>query len=362
MDSEEDKSYIRRCFELAARGTGNVSPNPLVGSVIVKDGKILSEGYHREFGSMHAEFDAITNSIESVQNATLYCNLEPCCHTDKNTPPCVPLIVKSGITKVVISNFDPNPKVAGKGVEQLKIAGVKVESGVLSDEGKELNRFFFKFISRKLPYISLKIAQSIDRKIAADDYIQTWLTGKESDKFVHAQRAIYDAVLVGAGTINIDNPQLNVRHVKGRNPVRVIVDGNLSIKIESISLNDPERTNTWVFVSENIRGDKLNKLLDKGVKIIFAPSDENNIIELKFILEKLAEENIVSLLVEGGKSIFSGFISQNLFDEIIFIQSPKILGKGIAAFDNVDEIALELYSVEVLGQDLKSVYKKFSGD
>jgi len=362
MDNEEDKAFIRKCFELAAKGTGNVSPNPLVGAVIVKDGKILSEGFHREFGSMHAEFDAIINAKENIQNTTLYCNLEPCCHTDKNTPPCVPLIVKSGISKVVISNFDPNPKVAGRGVEQLKMAGVKVESGILSDEGKELNRFFFKFISTKLPYVTLKIAQSIDRKIAADDYIQTWLTGKESDKFVHAQRAIYDAVLVGAGTINIDNPQLNVRHVNGRNPIRVIIDGNLSINIESLCLNDPDRTNTIVFVSENIRGDKLNKLLDRGVKIIFAPSDESNVIDLTFIIEKLAEENIVSLLVEGGKSVFSEFISRNLFNEVIIIQSPKILGKGITAFENIDEIDLELYSVEVLGQDVKTVYKKISGD
>jgi diaminohydroxyphosphoribosylaminopyrimidine deaminase/5-amino-6-(5-phosphoribosylamino)uracil reductase len=360
MDKEEDKGFIRRCFELAANGIGNVSPNPLVGAVIVKDGKILSEGYHREFGSMHAEVDAIVNAGESVQNATLYCNLEPCCHNDKKTPPCVPLIVKSGIKKVVISNFDPNPRVAGKGIEQLKIAGIKVETGILNEEGRELNRFFFKFISRKLPYVTLKIAQSIDRKISAKDGIQTWLTGEESSRFVHAQRAIYDAVLVGAGTINTDNPQLNVRNVNGRNPVRIIVDGNLNINIESISLNDFDRTNTWIFISENTRGDKLNKLLDKGVKIIFAPSDERNVIDLKFILGKLAEENIISVLIEGGRSVFSEFISQNIFYEIIIIQSPKILGKGITAFENSNDISLELYSAEVLGQDLKYVYKNFS--
>jgi diaminohydroxyphosphoribosylaminopyrimidine deaminase/5-amino-6-(5-phosphoribosylamino)uracil reductase len=362
MDSEVDKTYIRRCFELAAMGIGKVSPNPLVGAVIIKDGNIISEGHHHQYGSMHAEFDAITNAGGSLQNATLYCNLEPCCHTDKNTPPCVPLIIKSGITRVVISNFDPNPKVAGKGVEQLKMAGVKVEPGILCDEGKELNRFFFKSISRKLPYVTLKIAQSIDGKISADDNIQTWLTGEESGRFVHAQRSIYDAVLVGAGTINIDNPRLNVRHVNGRNPVRVIVDGNLNINIESIILNDPDRTNTWVFVSENTGGEKLNKLLDRGVKILFSPSDERNIIDLNFILEKLAEEDIISVFVEGGKSIFSGFISQNLFDEIIIIQSPVILGKGLAAFDNINESHLELYSTEVLGQDMKCVYKNLSED
>ena len=206
-----DKKFIRRSFHLAQKGKGHVSPNPLVGAVIVKNGKVIGKGYHKKYGSAHAEVNAINNSTESVAGSTLYCNLEPCSHIKKQTPPCVPLIIQKKIKKVVISNFDPNKEVNGKGIKQLREAGVEVVTDVLEDEGKDLNKFYFKYVKEKLPYITLKIAQSIDGKISVAKNKQTWLTGKESIKYVHKLRSEYDAVLVGAGTIRTDNPQLNVR-------------------------------------------------------------------------------------------------------------------------------------------------------
>lgn len=360
MESDQDLKYMRRCFDLALKGAGSVSPNPLVGSVITKNGKVISEGWHQKFGAPHAEAEAISNAKESLQGATLYCNLEPCCHTEKKTPPCVPLIIESGIKRVVISSIDPNPKVAGKGITQLQNAGVEVITGVLDEDGKELNKFFFKFITKKNPFVTLKIAQSVDGKISSEAEKQTWLTGKSSARFVHLQRAIYDAVLIGAGTVNVDNPQLNVRHVDGRNPKRIIVDGNLGLNLDVTCLNDSDKMNTSVFVSENVKEDRIVKLREKGVNTIQVSSDKNGIIDIELILTKLAEENISSVLVEGGKEIFSQFIQKNLFDELIILQAPLILGKGIDAFDNFDEISLELYSTEKLGRDLKYVYKNRS--
>jgi diaminohydroxyphosphoribosylaminopyrimidine deaminase / 5-amino-6-(5-phosphoribosylamino)uracil reductase len=357
MEREDDKHFIERCFKLALLGAGHVSPNPLVGAVIVKDGKIISEGWHEECGKAHAEADAITNAKENLTGATLYCNLEPCCHTNKKTPPCVPKIIESKIKRVVISNIDPNPFVAGKGIEQLRNASIEVTTGALSEEGKELNKFFFKYISKKLPYVTLKVAQSLDGKISEEEGKQTWLTEEESSRFVHSQRATYDAVLVGRGTVNIDNPQLNVRHVNGRNPVRIILDGNLISNIESNCFNNGEAKNTWLFVSKNIENERVDKFAEKGVRIFRFGADNKNVISIKTVLEKLASENISSVLVEGGQKIFSEFVRQNLFDELVILQAPQILGNGLPAFDGINRIPLNLFSVKKLGNDVKYVFK-----
>jgi len=171
--STQDLTYIKRCFELADKGRGFVSPNPFVGTVIVKDGSIIGEGWHKNFGGAHAEVIAVESSNEEIKGATLYCNLEPCCHFNKQTPPCVPLIISKEISRVVISNVDPNPNVNENGVKQLRKAGIRVDTGILEDEGKEVNKFYFKYVIEKVPYITIKIAQSIDGKISADKDIQT---------------------------------------------------------------------------------------------------------------------------------------------------------------------------------------------
>ena len=350
--------YIKQCFELANKGAGLVSPNPLVGALLVKNGKVIGKGFHKEYGGVHAEVNAIKNAKEEVAGSTLYCNLEPCCHTKKQTPPCVPLIIQKKIKRVVISNLDPNKEVNGKGVKKLREAGLEVITGILEEEGNELNKFYFKSVKEKLPFVTLKIAQSIDGKISITRNKQTWLTGKESINFVHKLRSDYDAVLVGAGTIRADNPMLNVREVKGRNPIRIIIDGKLSIPIKSniLNANDPEKT--WIFTSSLIDEKKLKKFSNKGVKFFRINSSRQSQLPIKKILKVLAENKITSLLVEGGANIFTQFLTLELYDEVIFLQAPIILGKGINSSNLSHLKKLQLLKVDRLGKDIKLIYGK----
>jgi diaminohydroxyphosphoribosylaminopyrimidine deaminase / 5-amino-6-(5-phosphoribosylamino)uracil reductase len=359
---EDYSKYIGDCFKLAQKAKGSVSPNPLVGCIILKYGKVIGKGYHKKSGDAHAEVNAIKSATETVAGSTLYCSLEPCCHTNKKTPPCVPLVINKKIKKVVISNLDPNKNVNGKGVKQLREAGIEVVTGILEDEGKELNKFYFKFVQEKLPFVTLKIAQSIDGKISEAKNKQTWLTGKESIKFVHKLRSEFDAVLVGSGTIKVDDPQLNVREFKGRNPVRVILDGKLSIPIKSNIFNSVDPENTWLFVSESANGKKVKKIADRGIKIFSIRGSKQYLLDLKKILKVLAENKITSVLVEGGANIFKQFLEEELYDEIIILQSPKILGKGIGISDFEEIRNLQLKSVDKLGIDIKLVFGKKLSD
>ncbi|MFA3782726.1 bifunctional diaminohydroxyphosphoribosylaminopyrimidine deaminase/5-amino-6-(5-phosphoribosylamino)uracil reductase RibD [Melioribacteraceae bacterium 4301-Me] len=355
MNKNNNEYYIKKCFELAKKGEGYVSPNPLVGAVIVKNGKIISEGWHEKYGFLHAEASAIYNAKEDLTGSTLYCNLEPCCHTNKKTPPCVPLIIKSGIKRVVISNIDPNPEVNGKGIEQLRATGIEVEVGVSEEEGKFLNKFFFKFIKEKIPYVTLKVAQSTDGKITEEIGKRTQITGQQSQIFVHEQRSKYDAVFVGAGTVNIDNPSLDVRFTKGRNPLRIIIDGKLNANINS-RIFEKEKERTWVITSLLNSSDKKDNFKKLGIKLLELPSDKNGVIDLKTVLKKLGEEEITSLFVEGGAQVFNQFYEENLFDEIIILKAPSIFPKGLNAFASLDEKKLKLIEVEKLGVDEKIVY------
>jgi diaminohydroxyphosphoribosylaminopyrimidine deaminase/5-amino-6-(5-phosphoribosylamino)uracil reductase len=360
--NDEHKKYLSKAFKLAEKGKGFVSPNPLVGSILVKNGKIIGRGWHKKFGEAHAEVNAIKNSTEDVTGSTLYCNLEPCCHTNKQTPPCVPLIIQKKIKQVVISNPDPNKDVNGKGVKQLRDAGIEVITGILEDEGKVLNKFYFKYTQEKLPFITLKIAQSIDGKISKSRNKQTWLTGKESIKYVHKLRSKYDAVLVGSGTIKTDNPLLNVREVKGRNPVRVIIDGKLSSPIKSKILNSIDPENTWLFISDSVDVKKVKRIADRGIKIIRIDSSKQKLLDIGKILKVLAENKITSVLVEGGANIFSHFLKEELFDEVIILQTPKILGRGIGFSNLIKMKNLQLLKIDKLGQDIKLIYGKKLSD
>lgn len=350
--------YIRYCFELAKKGGGKVSPNPLVGAILIKNGKVIGKGWHKKIGEPHAEVNAVKDAKDDVSGSTLYCNLEPCCHTNKKTPPCVPFIIKNKIKKVVISNIDPNPEVNGKGVQQLRNAGIEVITGILEDEGNELNKFYFKYVKEGLPYITLKIAQSVDGKISLSNKEQTWLTGKESVRYVHKLRSEYDAVLVGTGTIKTDNPLLSVRKVKGRNPKRIIIDGKLSIPLNSRVIDNSKSAETLVLTSALSSKKKIEVLSKKGIKVFQIKSDKNKRLKLENVLKELAAQKISSVLVEGGSEIFSQFIEKQLFDELIVLQSPRILGKGIGYYNHQNVKNLELLNVEKLGNDIKLVYRK----
>ncbi|MBI5404557.1 MAG: bifunctional diaminohydroxyphosphoribosylaminopyrimidine deaminase/5-amino-6-(5-phosphoribosylamino)uracil reductase RibD [Ignavibacteriae bacterium] len=340
---ENKEFFIGECIKLAAKGAGNVSPNPLVGCVIVKNNRIIGKGWHRKFGGPHAEVNAISDAKKkghSLKNSELYVNLEPCPHHGK-TPPCTDLIIHEKISKVFIGIKDPNKSVNGKGIAKLKRAGIKVEYGILANACRELNKFFIKSVTKRLPYVTLKIAQSIDGKIALDNNKSKYITGNESLEFVHTLRSEYDAVLIGKNTAKLDNPSLTVRLVKGRNPFRIVIDRNSKLP-----------ANLKLFTDNN------------ADKTIVINSTDGKFIPYKNIIKALHELGINSILVEGGAGVFSGFIKENLFDDIYFISAPVIIGSGISPFRDFKITTLSeaknifLNNIFRTGNDLVLHYKK----
>jgi len=358
-----EREAMARAIELARKGTGFVSPNPRVGAVILKDGKIISEGFHKRFGGPHAEVEAIKNAKEiNLEGATIVVNLEPCSHFGK-TPPCCDLIIEKKFAKVVIGMKDPNTLVAGKGIKKLKNAGIEVVTGVLENEAKWLNRSFIKYITTGMSYVVLKVAQSLDGKIALSNGESKWITSEASRMEGHKLRAEFDAILVGRNTIEKDNPLLTVRNVSGRNPYRIVLDTNLSLPIKRNVFKDEHRNKTIVCCSEKSAQSQIaKKLIKSGIKTLPVKTDKTRRIDLKDCLKKISEQiQIASILVEGGAEIHSSFIRQNLVDELHIFIAPKILGKGISAFDGFelkklkDARRFEIKEIKRVGEDLRVV-------
>ena len=327
-----DEKFMARVLSLAKKGAGYVSPNPMVGAVIVdKNGRIISEGYHKRYGDLHAERAALEKIDYKAEGCTLYVNLEPCCHYGK-TPPCTEAIIKSGIKRVVIGMLDPNPSVNGKGVEILKKHKIEVNVGILEEKCRELNRFFIKWIKYKIPYVTLKWAESLDGRIATSTGDSKWISSEKSRKFAHKLRAEYDAVLVGKNTVIKDDPELTVRLVKGKNPVRVILDTHLNLdKGLKVFKTPPD---TWLFTAEK-RKEKIDTYERQGIKI-FTVGKSNEWVSLKEVLKKLGENGITSLLVEGGQKIHTQFLKENLADEVLIVIAPIIIGKGKEAIGDLN--------------------------
>lgn len=355
LTSEE--KYIKMCIELARKGAGYVSPNPLVGCVIVKNGDIIGKGYHKKFGGPHAEVNAISDAEKkghSVEGADLYTNLEPCSHTSK-TPPCANLIIEKKLGRVFVGMEDPFPQVNGKGIRKLKEAGIEVKVGILEKECRELNKFFLKFLLKSRPYVTLKIAQSIDGKIALKNFESKYITGEDSRKYVHKLRSEYDAVLIGRNTALKDNPELNVRDVEGRNPLRFVIDTAMSLPKKLHIFSEDNKPDTYVFSSKMENQHKYN---------IVSCKEEDGLINLYDALNKMWEKKINSVLVEGGANVFSQFLSNNLYDDIYFFIAPKIIGSGISAFDSVsinnlsEAYGLKLDFIKHLGDDILIHYTK----
>ena len=354
-----DESYIRLAIEIAKKGAGKVSPNPMVGVVIVKNERILGAGFHEKFGSKHAEINAIEKVKENIEGATLFTNLEPCSHYGK-TPPCVDRIISEKIKRVVIGTLDMNPLVSGKGVKKLKSAGIDVKVGVLENECIELNKFFFKYVTKKLPYVSLKAAQTIDGKIADKSGESSWISSLQSRKYVHSLRAKYDAVLVGKGTVEKDDPKLTVRLVEGRNPKRVILDANLDIKLSHRIFTKNNDRNLIVITSKKNAGKKrkINKLNSLGALVLFAKEESGEKVDLKSALRELYKIGIASVLVEGGSEVFTSFVKENLFDDMLMFISPRILGCGVPLIGNLGiknlqkSVKAKIGNVEKIGDDI----------
>jgi diaminohydroxyphosphoribosylaminopyrimidine deaminase/5-amino-6-(5-phosphoribosylamino)uracil reductase len=311
---------MQRCFQLAQLGLGNVAPNPLVGSIVVHNNKIIGEGYHQQYGSAHAEVNAISSVKDKtlLKDATLYVNLEPCSHYGK-TPPCADLIVSENIKQVVICNTDPNPLVAGKGIEKLKAAGIEVINGILENEGWELNKRFFTFHTKKRPYIILKWAQSNDGYFTKKNNEQHWITGETVKKIVHRWRSEEQAILVGTQTVLTDNPELNNRYYTfEKQPTRVVIDKELKIPKHYKVYNN--QIETLIFNKEIATIEEKTTL----VKIPF----ENTLEE---ILAELYSRNIQSVIIEGGIITLNNFILQNIWDEARILTGIINFTEGIKA-------------------------------
>jgi diaminohydroxyphosphoribosylaminopyrimidine deaminase/5-amino-6-(5-phosphoribosylamino)uracil reductase len=352
-----DEFYMKRALRLARKGEAWVSPNPMVGAVIVQKGRIIGEGYHQEFGGNHAEINAINAVTKPTKGATIYINLEPCTHYGK-TPPCIESVIAAKPARVVIGTPDANPAVTGKGIEALKRHGIKTTVGVLEELCKELNERFFKFMRTGIPFVTLKFAQSIDGRIATASGHSRWISSEQSLKFAHVLRSHHDAVLVGSGTLAKDDPELTVRLSRGRSPLRIVVDSHLHISPDARILKDQDKAKTIVATINNADRKKRARLTDCGIEVLAVDTDKDRRVDLMRLLMELGKRNVSSVLVEGGADIITSMLVEQLPDRVVIIIAPKIVGKGLEAIGDLgiksinESLRLAYRKVRRLGDDL----------
>ncbi len=353
----QSQDYLRRCLELARRGLGAVSPNPMVGCVIVRDGKIVGEGFHRKFGGAHAEIEALRHAGVRADGADLYVNLEPCSHYGK-TPPCVDAIIRAGIKRVFVAMKDPNPIVAGKGIRKLRQIGIEVHVGLLSKEAARFNEKFVWYMKTGKPYVALKVAQTLDGYVADSKGRSRWITSINSRKEAHRLRREYDAVLVGAGTVHKDNPQLTVRHVKGNNPVRIVLDGHLRCDPRARVFAVSKARTVVLTSSRALRKQpaRASALARQGVEVYGIGEDAT--ISVPQILKVIGRLNISSLLVEGGPTTAGMFLAAGEVQRVYLFLAGKILGGGLKSFPLgsprpiLRPIKIKTIALQQLGSDL----------
>lgn len=345
-----DQDYMRRAIALAEKGRGWTNPNPLVGAVIVKNGKIIGEGYHTKYGEMHAERNAIASLTESAKGATIYVTLEPCCHYGK-TPPCTEAILEHGISRVVIGSRDPNPKVAGKGAELLREAGVQVEEDFLREECDRLNPVFFHYITTGTPYVVMKYAMTADGKIATKTGASKWITGKAARMKVQEMRYAYTGIMAGIGTVLADDPMLNVRIEGKRSPVRIICDSRLRIPVDSKICRTAKEYPTIVACAYK-EEEKAAKLTELGIQILCLPDEEGH-VDLKRLVRELGVRKIDSIFLEGGGCLNDSALRSGIVQEVKVFVAPKLFG-GEKAKTPVTGRGVELPS-EAIEMSLKKV-------
>ena len=360
MVRQEDIEYMRRAMELAERGVGFTNPNPMVGAVIVKGGKVIGEGWHERCGEWHAERNAFKNCKVSAEGATMYVTLEPCCHYGK-TPPCTEAIIEHGIARVVVGMEDPNPLVAGKGIALLREAGIEVVCGVEEEALREQNRVFLKYISTKLPWVAMKTAMTLDGKIATRTGDSKWITGAEARAYVHELRHRFMAIVVGIGTAVADDPLLNCR-IEGRGvrqPIRVVVDSNARLSLDSQLVKTAGEYRTIVAHTRFAPEESVKALREAGVEMLLCKEKEG-LVDVRNLLELLGQSGIDSILLEGGGSLNYTFLAEGLADELYAFIAPKIVGgmnaktpvEGAGMEKMADAINLELENVLNVGHDV----------
>ena len=372
-----DSHYMKYALELAKNGIGKTNPNPLVGAVIVKNGKILGEGWHEQYGQAHAEVNAFKKAernmrgggAEDFKSAVVYVNLEPCCHYGK-TPPCTELLIRNQVGRVVVGTLDPNPLIAGKGVQRLREAGIEVTVGVLEQECKRLNEVFFHYIQKQRPFVVLKAASSLDGKTAAPSGESKWITEEAARRDVHLLRNRYSAIMVGINTVINDDPELTCRLEGARNPLRIILDSSLRIPLESKVLNNLHRDSAVVACTERACRKKAEQLEKLGAKPLYCKSIHDH-IDLEDLMEKLGSLSVDSILLEGGAAVNDSAFSQKIVSKIILYVAPKIIGgetsktvvggHGISSLDQAYPLRID--SMERVGEDMKiTAYLKDEGE
>jgi diaminohydroxyphosphoribosylaminopyrimidine deaminase/5-amino-6-(5-phosphoribosylamino)uracil reductase len=319
-----DEKYMRMALRLAAKARGRTSPNPMVGAVVVKSGRVISRGYHKKAGEPHAEAIALRKAGDAAKGATLYVTLEPCSHTKKRTPPCSPLVIQSGVKRVVISMIDPNPRVSGGGIRAIKSAGVEVATGILEAEARKLNEAFVKHVTTRTPFVTLKIAQTLDGKIATASGESKWITEEEARREGHRLRGWNDAILVGINTVLKDNPSLTARIPGGRDPVRVIVDSNLRIPLNARVLTQKSEARTVVATLASAQKTKVRQLQGLGAEVLTVKSADGR-LDLKDLMRKLGKRDVMSVLIEGGAEINASSLKAGVVDKVVMFIAPTLM-------------------------------------
>jgi len=353
-----DEQYMRQALSIAQHAIGRTSPNPMVGAVIVCDGRVVGQGWHRQAGTPHAEINALQQAGDLAQGATMYVTLEPCSHYGR-TGPCADALIAAGIKKVVVAMNDPNPLVAGQGIKKLREASIEVVEGVLAGEAAILNEIFIKYISTQMPFVVLKSAMSLDGKIAAFTGHSQWITGPESRERVQKLRDCYDAILVGIGTVLADNPSLTTRlSYRGKNPIRIIIDSMARTPLDAHVVTDGLAP-TIIVVTPEAPKDRIHALSACGAEVFVAKAKQGG-VDLRELFKALTRQCISSILIEGGGSINASVLAENLVDKIYWFIAPKIIGGqgalgpvgGQGVTDVNHAYLFEDMNVEPIGQDL----------
>lgn len=356
-----EQKYMLRAIELAKKGIGKVNPNPLVGAVIVKDDRIIGEGFHARYGELHAERHAFANLTESAEGAVMYVTLEPCCHYGKQ-PPCTQAIIEHGIRKVYVGSDDPNELVAGKGIQMLRDAGIEVVTQFMKAECDAINPVFFHYITEKTPYVVMKYAMTLDGKIACDTGRSKWVTGEEARRHVQETRNALTGIMVGVQTVLNDNPSLTCRIEGGRNPVRIVCDSKLRISPESNLVKTAQKIPTIVAtVSEDAK--KSAVLEEAGVRI-FVTKEKDGRVDLQDLMRRLGEEKIDSILLEGGGTLNQSALAEGIVNHVQAYIAPKIFGgsgrytpvSGIGAEEPSQAYFLKKTSMRQIGEDILLEY------
>ena len=355
-----DQNYMLQAIQLAKQGEGWTNPNPMVGAVIVKNGRIIGKGYHKKCGELHAERNAIASLTESAEGATIYVTLEPCCHYGK-TPPCTEAIIEQKIKRVVIGSRDPNPKVSGKGIKMLQEAGIEVIEDFMREECDRLNPVFFHYITTKTPYVVMKYSMTLDGKIATKTGASKWITGEAARAEVQHMRHRYMGIMAGIGTVIADDPMLNVRVEGWKSPIRILCDSGLRIPLDGQIVKSAGKYRTIVAYadSENTEA-KRKRLHEMGVETICCP-DENNQVDLKKLMKYLGEEGIDSILLEGGGTLNDSALRAGIVQEVQAFIAPKLFGgmnsktpvEGIGVRFPSEAVKLKCVDICQVGEDIR---------